>query len=283
MKLYRCYTSKIDGNKSKMEKLENYLTELAAVSNFIHEEHPTTKPKYLYKICRLKFPHIPSKILQNFINHYKKNIKLNKPMKSGIYLDRQQFSVVVNDNKLTNYWLMFDGKLYPLFNNYFSNKIKNVDKIKTVHIFKRDKKFYCRFIVETEFEPQIEGTHKISYTKLTNVLNEIDDVPEQVILTRNQQKDISHKITRKIVNRLKELKVEVLLLDDYETTMYKLLDPVKKFIESIHYREFIDILLYKCHDIGISYNDKYESSLPRFYPQGGGCIDGASMGIRTCA
>ena len=267
-----------------MEKLIHLITELDKVSKFIFDNHRETKSKYLYRICRLQFPDVKSKVLQNFINQYKKNIKLNKPMKSGIYLDRQQFSIVVNDNKLTNYWMMFDGKLYPLFNNYFSDKIKNVDKVKTAHIFKRDGKFYCRFIVETEFESQIEGVHKISYARLSDVLNDVGDIPDEVILTRNQQKDLSHKITRKIVNRLKELKVEVLLLDDYGTTMFRLLDPIKNFIESIRYREFIDILLYKCHDTGIAYNDKYEFSLPRFYPQGGGCIDdGTSIGIRSFA
>jgi hypothetical protein len=161
MKLCKSYTIKIDGNKSKTDYLKTTLIEIDKLSKYVFSlgKEKWSDQKELYRICREQFPSLNSKVLQNFISLYQpkpgRKIPTKKHIKSGIFID-QNFDVQKDETtKLTNYWLKFHRKRFPLFGKKNLERISNLKNIKLVQIFNRADKLYCKLtVVEEITDPQ---------------------------------------------------------------------------------------------------------------------------------
>lgn len=153
-KSVKSYTCKISGNNSKLEFLEETLDIIQDLSWFVftlgtkYSENWWEDQKILYHHCRRFFPELHSKILQNFISLYKskgeRTLPKHKPIKAGIFVDQNMDIKINNSNKLTNFWLRFCGRNFPLFGKYLKKKFLEPEKVKLIQIFKNSKGLYCK-------------------------------------------------------------------------------------------------------------------------------------------
>jgi hypothetical protein len=171
MKSTKSYTCKISGNKSKISYLQEQLEIIEDLSWYIFNLKQKFginwwfNQKKLYHQCRRFFPELNSKILQNFIRYsyrIRKGMNLPKnPVNSSIILDYQLFNLKKFPNKLTNYWLRFQHKNFPLFGLENLNKIKHTDKIQLVQIYEQNNYFYCKITIVKEFSEPKGGSKTI--------------------------------------------------------------------------------------------------------------------------
>ena len=282
MKSVKSYTCLISGNKSKIKFLENLLNEIDNLSLFVFNQGKNSwfNQKQLYLICRQNFPSINSKILQNFISLYqpKSGRRLPKTkIKSSIYLDQGQ-NIEINSNKLTNYWLRFCRKNFPLFGKFPLSKIQDPSKVKLVQIFKRNTKLYCKLTYVEEIpDITIQNPSNIigcdvKYKRMVlsnNSFKMIKQLAHRKIEHKknnqkkrnltNYSKDYLHKLTTQISKDLSTQGVEVLVLENLKnlrksasrkngTSKGKLLNYI---INSFPYSMFQNFLSYKCLNQGI--------------------------------
>ena len=161
IKSSKTYTCLISGNRSKVTYLQEQLELVEDLSWFIFNLKQRFginwwfNQKMLYHQCRRMFPELNSKIVQNFIRFsysIKKGMKLpKKPVSSSLILDYQNFDFQKNNNNLTNYWLRFHKRNFPLLGKRL-NKIKHSDKIQLTSVYKRDGKIFCRLVVVKELQ-----------------------------------------------------------------------------------------------------------------------------------
>lgn len=197
MKSVKSYTCLISGNKSKIKFLEDILNEIDKLSLFVFNQGKNSwfNQKQLYHICRQNFPLINSKILQNFISLYqpKSGRKLPKnKIKPSIFIDQGQ-NIQINKLKLTNYWLRFCKKNFPLLGKFSLNKIQDPTKVKLVQIFKRNNKLYCKLTY-------VEEIPDITIQNPSNIIG-CDMNYKRMVLSDNSFKMIKQLAHRKIEHK----------------------------------------------------------------------------------
>jgi len=285
MKKIRSYTAKLSGNHGKYSYVLNTLDTLERVSEYVFNLGKESWFDFnsLYKDCRMKFPSLNSKILQNFLKLYRpiKNKKLPKnSIKSIIILDYQNFNILYDENtKFSNLWIRFNRKNYPLLGKYIFSKIDNFSLVKECRIYKRNQKLYCKMTVVEEIpDPVVANSNNstgldintkslvtsdnkfYSTKKLYHRKNEYKKNRMKSRGMKNYTKDFIHKLTNQIVEGLVSQGSEVLILEDLKnlrqsaskkkgTSKGKGLNYV---INSLPFGMFSDILEYKCLDHGIS-------------------------------
>lgn len=285
MKSIKSYTCLISGNNSKIKFLENLLIEIEKLSLFVFNLGKSSwtfyNQKPLYHLCRQNFPIINSKILQNFISLYKiqSGKKLPKtPIKPSIYVD-QNFNIEINNSKkLTNYWLRFCKRNFPLFGEKILKKIQDPKQVKLIQIFKRNNKLYCKFtIVEEKSDLIVTNPTKIigcdvNYKRIVFSNNsfvmtkqfahrkiEYKKNNQQKRNLTNYSKNYFHKMTSQIAKDLSNQGIEVLVLENLKnlrkvasrknrTSKGKMINYI---INSFPYSMFQNFLKYKCLDLGI--------------------------------
>lgn len=285
MKLTKSYTVKIGGNKSKIGYLKTTLKEVEEMSNFVFDlgKEKWYRWNELYKSCRIKFPNLNSKVVQNFLrlNYFNcKGKKLpKKSVKASILIDFQSFDVQKTDTKLTNYWLKFHLKRFPLFGKRNLEKILNFENVKLIQIYIRDEQLYCKLSVADEIQEPVGSSNPDEIVGL-------DINSSQIVLSNNQfyhykqlkhrkieryknnqkQRNLNnftknevHNLTSKIVKDLQNEKLKVLVLEDLkhlrksctEKQKHKGTSKKNYVINSLPFGMFRSFLEYKCAQVGI--------------------------------
>ena len=282
MKSVKSYTCKISGNVEKVNFLNSTLEVLQDLSKFVFEQGKPAwlNQKQLYHDCRNKFPELNSKFLQNMIKQYQiiKGKKLpKKVINPTIYIDYQSFSFQKDLTiKITNYWLRFSKRNFPLFGKKILSKISDFSKIKLIQIYKKNNSLYCKLSYVLEIDDLQKNSNVIgldvNYKRIVlsnNNFYKINKLAHRKIehhkhnqmkrnLT-NYSKDFIHKLTTKISKDLSNEGVEVLVLEDLRTlrkSASKKLGTTKGkklnyIINSLPFSMFQNFLTYKCLDLGI--------------------------------
>lgn len=280
-KVCKSYTCKISGNKTKIQYLESMLQTLTKLSKYVFGlgQQSWSNQKTLYKDCRNKFPKLNSKVLQNFISLYQKvgKKKLPKvPKKAAIYID-QSFNIKFDSNtKLTNYWIKFHRKRFPLLGKRNLSRVK-LESVKLIQIFKRKNKLYCKLMTSETIPVSNMKTKCIGLDVNTKrlVLSNGSFFHTKDLFHRkmerkknkwkkhatfNYTKDYIHKLTTKMVSTLLTKGKEVLVLEDLKhlrksackkngTSKGKHLNYI---LNSFPYSMFQSFLEYKCLNSGIN-------------------------------
>jgi len=290
MKSCKSYTCKISGNIEKVKFLEETLEIIEDLSWVVftlgtkYSKNWWFNQKHLYHFCRNMFPELNSKILQNFLSLYKPKGKRKlpkfKPIKPAIFVD-QTFDIKINDsNSLTNYWLRFSSRNFPLFGKTILDKIKDPTNVKLVQIFKKSNgQLYCKlsYVKKLEEPTTIANPNKIigldvntkrivlsnnKFYKTKDLYHRKIERWKNNITGRNNSnftKDYMHKLTTQISQDLSNQGVEVLVLENLKglrksaskkegTSKGRKLNYI---INSMSYGMFQSFLEYKCLDLGI--------------------------------
>jgi putative transposase len=233
----------------------------------------------LYHYCRLYFPKLNSKLVQNFIRHNYRPLsgkKLPKNIvKSSLLVDTQSFNVQKKDTKICSYWLHMYRNNFPLLGKYLNDKIIDPSQIKMIQIHERNNKLYCKLSYVTEKKDLVTSnnqkvvgcdtnwyrqvfsnnlfysTKRLSYRKIEHKKN------KQKL--GNYTKDFLHKLTKKISLDLHKEGVEVLVLEDLRNLRKSTEKKTGKskgklinyIVNSFPYSMFQTFLSYKCLDLGI--------------------------------
>ena len=167
MKLAKSYTVIIGGNSDKTSNILQILSQLNEMSEYVFEKGYNFWFNFnaMYRICRELYPDLNSKIVQNFLKFYRPTEELEPPKKAvhaNIILDNQNFDLVFDpDTKLTNWWLRFGRRNYPLIGKRNLLRIKNIDNIKEARIFRRNGELYCKLTYMKEIPIQREKTDPV--------------------------------------------------------------------------------------------------------------------------
>ena len=267
MNIYKNYTVRIDANTGKETVLNDILADLSKLSEHLfYNFHNLTasNQNQAYKLARESYPNVPSKIIQNYIKQYytlkKSGKKLKKPAKPGIFLD-QNFKFVINDNKLTKYWIKFNKLYFPLMGKYLNKYVQNENQVHFAHIYKKQNKIYCRLTLKVESDVLYTNSDEKDnaengYTFIRNVIHSTDLHAK----TRDSIRAELHKATTQIKNDLIEFGTEVLFLPNRDTFVNNTFEEetiidgnkIRKNLNSFPYRLLIDILKQKCLECGIS-------------------------------
>lgn len=296
IKSSKTYTCLISGNKSKISYLQEQLELIEQLSWYIFNLKQRFginwwfNQKMLYHQCRRFFPELNSKVVQNFIRFsysIKKGMKLpKKPVNSSLIIDYQNFDFQIFNNKLTNYWLRFQKRNFPLLGKRLT-KIKHTDKIQLIQVYKRNDKYFCKLVIVKELPEPTGGLNvvgcDVNYKRVVfsdNSFKHIKQLAHRKIEHKknnqrkrnlnNYTKDFLHKLTTQIADDLQQKAIEVLVLEDLRslrksasrklgTSKGKMINYI---INSMPYGMFQNFLKYKCLDRGIkvvSINPAYTS------------------------
>ena len=289
MKSNKSYTCKISGNSNKIEYLEKSLSTIQELSDFVFVLGTTygqqfwSDQKSLYKTCRKLFPYLNSKILQNFISLYqpkgKRKLPKYQPIQAGIFVDSQSAHLKIDSStKMTNFWIRFSRRNFPLLGKRILKKIKDPEKVKLIQIFKRKHQLYCKISyvdeisdIESEKTSKVVGLDvntkrivlsnnkfyhmkKLFHRKIEHHKNNLKNKN-----TNNFTRDFLHKLTTQISNDLSNQGVEVLVLENLKSlrkSASRKLGTSKGpklnyIINSMSYGMFQNFLEYKCLDLEI--------------------------------
>ena len=280
-KLTKSYTCKIYGNSNKVDYLETTLDQIDQLSWYTFElgnqfgKHWWLKSneKRLYRQCRKMFPELNSKILQKFLRlHFtmiNNKMKPRKPPKSSILVDYQNFNIINDPNtKVTNLWLRFSRRNFPLFGKYLFTKISDFNKIKLIQIFRKQGRLYCKLsyvqevLKPTGFKNPVGldfNTKNIvlsdnQFYKFDRLFHRKMEHHKNKQNIKNYTKDVIHKLTSKLVKDLKFKGQEVLVLEDL-SNIRKSVSRKRKtskgrklnfIINSMPFHMFKQFLEYKC-------------------------------------
>ena len=289
MKSTKSYTCQISGNNCKINYLQKQLDIIEDLSWYIFNLKAKFginwwfNQKQLYHQCRRMFPELSSKVIQNFIRYFysvKKGTKLTKKLVTpSIILDFQNFKIENSlKTKLTNFWIKFHKKYFPLFGKKILQKIR-LDNIKLIQIFKRNNKLYCKMseVKEINNSLSISNNSKIigcdvNYKRIVfsdNIFYNIKKLAHRKMEHKknnqrnrnhnNFTKDYLHKLTSQISNDLHSLGIDVLILENLKglrksssrklgTSKGKMINYI---INSMPYSMFQNLLEYKCLNLGI--------------------------------
>ena len=286
MKSTKSYTIRIGGNKGKAFYLNQQLCDIQKLSEYAFSLGGDCWKQLtpLYNACRERFPHLNSKVVQNFLRfHFTAPHSRRKPKKApkaSIIIDYQSCGLIKDEKtKLTNYWVRFHRKNFPLFGKLLFTRISDPKELKQIQIFKRKGKLYCKLsVTKQSVDLASPNRHSVSLGLDINarriVLSDGDfyhlkrynhrktEYYKNRLKSRNinnYTKDQIHKLTTRITNDLREKGVEVLLLENLRhlrrsaskklgTSKGKKLNYV---INSLPYRFVQNLLEYKCLDRGI--------------------------------
>ena len=288
MKSCKSYTCKISGNQNKIRYLEQTLSSIQELSDFVFVLGTTygqqfwSDQKSLYKTCRKLFPYLNSKILQNFISLYqpkgKRKLPKYQPIQPGIFVDQGQNFKIDSSTKMTNFWIRFSRRNFPLLGKKILKKIKDPEKVKLIQIFKHNHQLYCKISyvneisdIESEKTSKVVGLDvntkrivlsnnkfyhmkKLFHRKIEHHKNNLKNKN-----TNNFTKDYLHKLTTQISKDLLTQGVEVLVLENLKSLRKSASrklgtskGPKLNFIiNSMSYSMFQGFLSYKCLDLGI--------------------------------
>jgi len=256
LKSRKSFTVKIDGNKSKLDYLYQQISEIQKLSEFAFEQGNDMWNYVMpfYHECRKKFPTLNSKVIQNFLKFHfitpNCKMKPKQPPKPSIIIDYQSCELKIDTTtKLTNYWIRFHRKNFPLLGKKRLQKITDPSEIKLIQIYKNEQgKLYCKLTVVKEIPDQsvsdeIPKTVGLDINSKRIVLGNNDfhslkkhhhrksehrkHFPRKKkgeTQTRrelrashklsNYTKDVIHKLTTKIANNLQATDTEVLVFED---------------------------------------------------------------------
>ena len=287
MKLRKSFTVRIDGNKSKLDYLHQQLSEIQKMSDFAFNQGKDMWDYHmpLYHACRKQFPNLNSKVIMNFIRlHFTTpnwKMKPEKPPKASIIIDYQSCGLKIDDEtKLSNYCIRFHRLNFPLFGRRRLEKISDVKNLKMIQIFKRKNKLYCKLTVSKEVVDFAKPN------KDSKVIG-LDVNAKRIVLSNNDfyylrryyhrkiehyknnqkkrnlnnyTKDVLHKLSTEIANKLQQNEIEVLFLENLRKlrrSSSKKLGTSKGrklnyIINSLPYKMFQNFLEYKCLDRGIN-------------------------------
>ena len=126
---HKSYVFEIKANNGKMDYINNMLNVLDDLSWFVftlgtkYSKNWWRDQKKLYHYCRLFFPDINSKVLQNFIKLYepkgKRAFPKKHPKKAAIYVDQDFHIEYPKTAKIAKLWLKFHRRWFPLFGRIF--------------------------------------------------------------------------------------------------------------------------------------------------------------------
>ena len=281
MLVRKTYSGLIAGNKSKILHLENLLKYLQQSSEYVFSKGSSSWTynglKQIYHELRKIFPELNSKVLQNFLNKYKliKGKKLPKhPIKPSILLDNQTFDFKLNDNNITNMWLKFHKKKFPVYGKYLLSKLNQPNcEIKFIEIQKKKNKFYIKFVVQFD----------ISEVESCGEVVGLDTNMKRIVLSnntfystkrlnhrkvehyKNKKKlkgftgDFLHKLTNQIAKDCSKEKPEVLVLENLRNLRKSASRKTGKskgkklnyLINSFPFSMFQSLLSYKLQSLGI--------------------------------
>ena len=284
MKTIKSYTCLISGNFGKVEYLTINLEIIEDLSWYIFQLKQVFginwwfNQKMLYHQCRRFFPELNSKVIQNFCSCYfpKKGTKLSKrPISPSIFLDQSFYVEESTKTKLTNFWVKFHRKYFPLFGKKILRKI-NLNKIKLIQIFKRNNRLYCKLSVVNDISEPTSGKNiigcDVNYKRIVfsdNIFYNIKQLAHRKIEHKkynqkkrnlnNYTKDFLHKLTTQIADDLQSKGIDVLVLENLKnlrksasrklgTSKGKMINYI---INSFPYSMFQNFLKYKCLDRGI--------------------------------
>lgn len=286
MKLIKSFTVKIDGNKSKLNYLTSNLIEIDKLSSYVFslgKERWNKNFNLLYQNCREKFPTLNSRVVQTFLRmHYcfQESKKLpKKVVKASLYID-QSFDIQKNETtKLTNYWLKFHRKRFPLFGKKNLERIHSLKKIKVVQIYNRMNQLYCKLVFVDEMVDPTGSTDpreivgldinsarivlsnrkfyhckQLKHRKIEHYKNK-----QKKRNLNNFNKNEVHNITSKIVKDLQSTGIKVLVLEDLRNLRKGCTDKIRNkstskknyIVNSIPTGMFRSFLTYKCNQVGI--------------------------------
>ena len=230
--------------------------------------------------ARRFFPDLNTKVLQNFIRLYRKRGKRpqpKSPINPSIYID-QAFNIKkTNETKITNYWLRFHKKNFPLFGKRILNRISKFSQVKLIQIYKKNNNLYCKLCLvnplalpkenknsktigcDVNFKTLVLSDNsffslaKLAHRKLEHKKNN----SKKKNLT-NFSKDFCHKITSQMVEHLLSTGSKVLILEDLRTLRknasrkYGSYSKLRNYIiNTMPYGMIQNFLEYKCLDAGI--------------------------------
>jgi IS605 OrfB family transposase len=275
MQITKSYTCLISGTRAKLAVLDDQLSDLTQLSEFVFSQPNRRNFNEIYKICREKFPKLHSKILQNFLrySYWKKGKQPKSPVKSTIYLDYQNFGVQINNNILTNFWIRIMKRNFPLLGKFLSSRILDPSKIKLVQIFKKHNNLYCKLSYTHELlEARAEGSavgidmnyktvvlsdnHFFSMAKLAH--RKLEHKKNKRNL-KNYTFDFSHKLTTTLANYLQRQGTTVVVLENLRGLRKSACKKTGKskgrlinyIINSMPYGMIASQLSYKCLERGI--------------------------------
>jgi len=284
MKSCKSYTCLISGNSSKVEYISSQLEIIQDLSWFIFNLKQRFginwwfNQKMLYHQCRRMFPELNSKVIQNFCSCYFtiKGTKLPKrPIVPSIFLDQSFYVEESSKTKLTNYWLKFHKKYFPLFGKKILRKI-NLNKIKMIQIYNKNNKLYCKMSEVNELQEPTSGSNivgcDVNYKRVVfsdNSFNNIKQLAHRKIEHKkhkqtkrnltNYSRDYLHKLTTQIADDIQSKGIDVLVLENLKnlrksasrklgTSKGKMINYI---VNSFPYSMFQNFLKYKCLDRGI--------------------------------
>ena len=163
----KAYTVRIGGNVGKVRYLEEVLGLIEQLSKYVFElgREAWSDQKELYHRCRVEFPSLNSKVLQNFLRFFykpQKGKRLPKqPVRPTVVLDYQNYNLVYDETaSFSNWWLRFHRKNFPLFGKSILERI-DLDNIKTVQLYKRNGKLYAKLTITKEVEEPPDGDNAV--------------------------------------------------------------------------------------------------------------------------
>ena len=281
---HKSYVFEIRANNGKMDYLNNTLDVLDELSWFVftlgtrYSKSWWRDQKNLYNYCRLFFPDINSKVLQNFISLYKpkgkKTLPKKHPKKAAIYVDQAFYIEHPKTAKIAKLWVKFHRHWFPLFGRLFK-KFKLSD-VKLIHIYKRKSRIFCQLMLttlttlsqgnkvaglDTNFRNLVVSTRSkskffnlkpLAHRKLEYYKNN-----QQNRSLSNFTKDFLHKITNQVRSFLCNEEVDVLVLEDLTNLRSACSGKNKKgkkcdfIVNSLPFASAREMLTYKCLEEGI--------------------------------
>lgn len=284
MKSCKSYICLISGNVGKYNHIETQLELIEHLSWVIFNLkqrfgiHWWFDQKMLYNHCRKMFPELNSKVSQNFCKCYfpTKGKKLpKKPIAPSILLDQSFYVETSSKTKLTDYWIKFHRRYFPLFGKKILEKI-DLTKIKLVQIYRKNNRLYCKM---SEVKENIKSTSDqnivgcdVNYNRVVlsnNTFHSTKKLTHRKIEHKkhnlknrnltNYSKDFLHKLTTQIADDLQSKGIDVLVLEDLKnlrksasrklgTSKGKMINYI---INSFPHSMIQTFLEYKCLDRGI--------------------------------
>ena len=283
MKITKSYTVRLGGNIGKAEYIRQQLQLVKKVSEYAYSlgKDMWSDMTPLYHACRREVPTLNSMILQAFLRQHFVNVnwKLKPKRYPKESLPINYHSSRITDNKLSNYWVHFHRKNFPLFGKILQEKFKSPEEIKQIEITERKGKLYCKLSVVTTIPdrtvsdeiPKAVGLDinskrivlgnndffhlkKHHHRKIEHKKNK-----QKQRSIENYTKDVVHKMTTEVANNLQTDGMEVLILEDLKhlrKSASKKLGTSKGkninyIVNTLPYAMFRKFLEYKCLDRGI--------------------------------
>lgn len=283
----KTYYCNLKGNKNKLEFLESQYKMVRVIARYYLYVIRKTKEyrkneihKLTYYKIRDHFPSLFAKSIQHTRDKVLSSVKDRKLFKIKkftipLIFDYQDFRVEFKKGYYSA-WLRMCKRNYPLEGLYTINKIKNVVKIKEIHLKKININWIIYFVCEIEDKNLVSGTKRLGCDINLNNISLSDNhryslkrflhkkkeyrKNKQKIKVSNYTKNTIHILTKNLVKYLVETGGSRIILEDLtnirksvsrkkETSKGKTLNYLIN--NSFPFAMFQSFLKYKCDEVGI--------------------------------